>query len=607
MSDRDAGGVSAALETALDSAYRARESGDIQRAAGECRRILETHPEQPHALHLLGMIALEGDRIEEAERLFRQLSAAAPDNALGPAGLGALGLRQNRLDEAVVLFRRSLALAPAQPDVHNNLGLALLMLGDHTAAEAHFGQALELFPDYADVHLNLGKSLFDRALYEEAGEHYARAAALAPGMVEAHNNLGNVHRRLGRLDAALDCYRAALDADPEFAIARYNAAITKVEQGRLADALADFESVATHGAAPVQTVSNMGEVLEALGRADEAKDWYRKAVESDSREDRSRPWAERRARHFALGRMHDRLEDYDAAFTHFEAANDLWLERARRAGGGYDPVVHERRTDAIIAAFPADASLRRAARGEGTRLPVFVLGMPRSGTSLVEQILASHSEVHGAGELPDIARLAEDLAGDGDWMEAVATLDEDRAGALAADYLDTLRRIAPAAGRVVNKLPMNFLYIGLIRTLFPAAPVVHCRRDARDTCLSNYVEYFAEPKIFTNRLADLGHFYGLYERLMAHWDLAFPGAILHLDYERLIDRQEAVSRELIEHCGLRWEPGCLTFHETERPVQTASRVQVRRPIYRSSLGRWRNYERHLGPLEAALRAARGAG
>ncbi|MCH9020644.1 MAG: sulfotransferase [Proteobacteria bacterium] len=586
------------IRAALATAFQKYERGDIEAAAKTCRRILANDSRQPQALHLLGSIALQTNRHDVAERLFNQLIGAAPNGPLGPAGLGVLRLCQNKLDEAVALLRRSLALAPEQPDVQNNLGLAYLRLGDRSAAETHFHKALEHFPDYADAHLNLGKLLYDNGLFEAAAEHYQQAITISPEMAEAHNNLGNVHRRLGNLDTALACYRSALNADPGFIEARYNAGVSKLEQGRFAGALAEFEKVVSTDRGHVKAIARTGEVLEALGRAEEASAWYGKAA--DLCVDRSLPWTERRARHFALGRIHDRLGNYDTAFTHFKAANDLWLEHLRRSGGAYDANVQEQMIDAIIAAFPLTNVAEHDAIGNMSRRPVFVLGMPRSGTTLVEQILASHPQVHGAGELPDIPRMAMSMASDGFWADAVGALDADRAGALAAGYLDKLRRIDPTASSVVNKLPMNFLYLGLIRTLFPATPIIHCRRDSLDICISNYLEYFAEPKPFTNDLVDLGHFFGQYERLMAHWDKAFPGTIFHLDYEMLIDDQEGVSRALIEHCGLEWDRKCLSFHKTERPIQTASLLQVRRPIYRSSIQRWRNYDRHLGALKAAL-------
>ena len=222
--------------------------------------------------------------------------------------------------------------------------------------------------------------------------------------------------------------------------------------------------------------------------------------------------------------------------------------------------------------------------------------MPRSGTSLVEQILASHPKIHGAGEMPDIPQMVA-RHGDGrSWVQATVEMDRQTVTKLAGEYLETLRRKSDQALRITNKLPVNFLYIGLIRRLFPIAAIIHCRREPRDTCVSNYFEHFADPKKFTNDLADLGHFYRQYEILMAHWEELFPALILHVDYEALVENKEGISRKMIAHCGLEWDERCLSFHETKREVLTASRLQVRRPLYTSSVGRWRNYADRLDAL-----------
>lgn len=395
-------------------------------------------------------------------------------------------------------------------------------------------RALELRPGFADAHLNLGQAHKAAGRLDDAITSYRKALDLDPNLAEAHSSLGNAYRLTGDVKAALDNYRLAVKIDPTLVQVHYSLGIIKLEQGRLEDSLEDLKSAVALAPDHVEAIASIGEVLEALGQNDEASAWYRKII--DVHVDLSLPIMDQRARHFALGRIHDRLGEFDTAFAHFKSANDIWLEHQRRTDGVYSPAAWEAIIGSIIGAFPREGRAGGDIKGNPSRLPVFVLGMPRSGTTLVEQILASHSEVHGAGELPDIPRVAERISGNRNWADAVGTLDNDRADAIANEYLDRLREIAPETRRVVNKLPMNFLYLGLIRTLFPAAPIIHCRRDPLDVCLSNYFGNFAEPKDFTNDLSDLGHFFKLYQRLMAYWEKIYPGTIFH-NRLRFLDRR----------------------------------------------------------------------
>jgi hypothetical protein len=299
--------------------------------------------------------------------------------------------------------------------------------------------------------------------------------------------------------------------------------------------------------------------------------------------------------HFSLARTQDQRGEEAAAFEHWRRGNEI-----RRGQTQWDIGDDEAMAERIIDSF-AQAPDRSAPIRRKDPIPIFILGMPRSGTSLVEQILASHSAVHGAGELDEITRLAKALAHHGDvFPEAVPRLTEELLAEMATRYRDVLRRRGNGAQYVCDKAPGNFWYIGLIRHLLPDALIVHCRRDPVDTCLSCYKHLFAGQQPFAYDLNDLGHYYCVYHRVMRHWHGYWPHGIHDLQYEELVADQEAETRRLLAFCGLAWEENCLRFHETARTVRTASAEPVRRPIYADAIGGWRRQQSHLAPLLAAL-------
>jgi tetratricopeptide (TPR) repeat protein len=584
----------------LARAIAAHERGDLETADDLSRRVLSRFPKQAESLYLRGIIAHQRGKSTSAEKYLRQAIKAAPENPIGHGGLGIVRLTQGRLEEAARLFKHALSISPEQPHIHNNLGLALAGLGNFSEAAQHYDEALRMVPDYADAWLNLGKLRQDEGRLDDAAGCYDNALKFAPNMAEAHNNLGNIHHRTGQLDAALASYERAVAADPQYMEAVFNRAISQAETGRIDDAIDSYRAVIEAEPDHVEALCGLGETLETVGQDTEAETYYLRA--SKIRPRQLTEVRERRLR-YMLGRSFDRLKNYDRAFAEFKTGNKLWSTALRRSGDAYNRCAQEQLVDRIIAAFPVGSANDWTKLGIPDDLPIFVLGMPRSGTTLAEQILASHPQVHGAGELRVLPRVGRQMAIDGSWPDGLDRLDQALAATLADDYLGALRRKSSEARRVVDKLPTNFLYIGLIRALLPNATIVHMRRDARDICLSNYFRNPAEAIPHNHDLGDLGHYYRQYERVMRHWDAVFPGAIFQLEYEQLIREQEATSRALIAGCGLDWDDRCLDFHATDRTIQTASYLQVRRPIYDDSIARWRHYEQHLGSLIAALEEA----
>ncbi len=584
-----------------DALARAMEShgrGDLETADDISRRILSQFPNQAESLYLRGIIAHQRGKLKSAEKYLRRAIKSAPKNHMGHGGLGIVRLTQNRFKDAAALFEHALSISAEQPHIHNNFGLALAELGEFAEAAQHYEEALRMAPHYADAWLNLGKLRQDEGRLDDAAGCYEQALKAAPNMAEAHNNLGNIHHRTGHADAALDSYTRAVEANPNYLEALFNKAIMQAEVGKIDDAVDSYRTVIEADADHIEAICGLGEVLETLGEASEAEECYRRA--SKIRPDRLSEAREGRL-HYMLGRCFDRLKKYDQAFAEFKAANELQLVALQRSGRSYVRTDHESFIYQIIDAFPIGSEKERTCLGVSDDMPIFVLGMPRSGTTLAEQILASHPLVHGAGELMEIPQASLRLADDGgSWPEGLSRLDRVLASQLGNNYLNALRKLAPGAKRIVDKLPTNFLFVGLIRALLPNATIVHMRRNPLDSCISNYFRNFGEAVPHNHDLTDLGHYYRQYVRLMSHWDAVFPGKIFHLDYELLVREQEPTSRALIAKCGLDWDDRCLEFHMTDRTVQTASYLQVRRPIYDDSMERWRHYEDHLGPLTAAL-------
>ena len=544
-------------ETIQDAAAL-HQAGRLDEAEAIYRAILEAEPDNPDALHLSGVVAHQRGRGADAvERIGRALELR-PDDAPMHNNLAEALRVQGRIQEAVGHYRQAIELDDGFADPHNNLGVLLRAAGEIEAAAASYEAALARRPDFPEAENNLAVVLRDLGRPEDALAHARRAVELRPRYAEAHNNLANALKDLGRLTEAAGHYARAIEIRPAYGQPYSNLAhCRKYGPGDDAD-IARLEGLIASGGL---TPDAEGEVR------------------------------------FALGKMHDDRGEFDAAFAEFETANRLHAP-------GFERAAYTGFIDGLIATFSADFFAAREGWGVESELPVFIIGLPRSGTSLVEQILASHAQVHGAGELTDIGRLAQSLRvrvrSGKRFPDSALDIQRSQAAPLAQIYLDRLRSLAPEAARITDKMPSNFLYLGFIALLYPKARVIHCRRDARDVGLSCYAQNFSHRPAFAYDLGDIGFYIREYERLMAHWQAVAPVAVLDIDYQTLIAEQESESRALVEFCGLAWDDACLAFHKSGRAVRTASSWQVRQPIYKSSAGRWQNYEPHLGPLIDAL-------
>lgn len=535
--------------------------------------------------------------VNAAAQLYRQVVQAEPDHA---EALALLGLALDQAGDSATaegFYRRALALRPDEPQVHFNFGNALLSQGRRDEAADHFRHAVRLEPEFVEAWNHLGNVLFLQDRPAEAIPCYERAVRLRPDFAEACRNLGKALREVDRLTEGMAWYRQAVRLRPTHAKAHNDLAVALLELGEIPEAESHFRHALRCDPGAIQVLWNLaayGLYSEQDPNSDQLRAWLRDGQLSSM---------EASQLHFILGYLLDRAGDYDDAFAHFDAGNRLRREQFQQADSAFDPAAHARFIDQLIEVFtPAYFEhVRRV--GLETEVPVFIVGMPRSGTSLVEQILTHHPEVAGAGELRDIPRLVNALADrrgtEEQYPECMPGIDAATSQQLAAPYLERLRQLGGSARRVTDKNPENFLHLGLIATLFPQARVIHCRRDPLDTCLSCYLRFF-QGMSFACDLGDLGRYYREYERLMAHWQAALPLDMLELVYEDLVADPEGESRRLVAFCGLDWDERCLRFHENARAVRTPSKLQVRRPIYPSAVGRWRHYAAHLGPLQEAL-------
>jgi tetratricopeptide (TPR) repeat protein len=567
----------------VERALFLHQQGSLSEAASLYQAVLRTDRDQFDALHGLGILRNQQRRHEEARSLFRRALRQNPQSAEAEYNLGIALNALKRLDEAVLHYQKALALRSDFFQAYNNLGNVLKALGRRDEAMEQFRLALIVKPDFPIAHNNLGNSLQASGQREEAATHYRQAIALQPNYVEAHNNLGNVLRLLGRSAEALPHYERALALDPGYVEAQYNYGNVLKELGRFDEAASALRQTI------VLNPQNAGAYLDLVETQKiMPDDPATVAMERLVSDKKALGNVERLPLHFALGRVYDDLGRHDAAFRHFALGNAM-----RRREIPYDEAVTVDYFSQIKRVFTPELMRDKAGSGDPSPAPLFILGMPRSGSTLVEQILATHPRVFGAGELEDMQRLAKALP----YPDGLTSAGADRLREFGQNYMKGIEALGSQAVLISDKMPANFFYVGLIRLALPNARIIHTRRNAVDTCLSCFSKHFVGQQNYSYDLGELGRYWCQYDALMAHWRKILPeDAMLEIRYEDVVADIETQARRLIAFCGLDWDDVCLDFYKNKRPVMTASVAQVRRPIFQSSVGRWRAYEHHLAPL-----------
>jgi len=575
----------------VDLARAYRQVGQPARARDEVRRVLETDPHHHRAWFAYGDLLAEREqyadalvafdrarltdpqraRIEAAtaalladerrrpEELFREILRQDPSHVAALCGLAALALSADRPIEAERLLRHALRQSQYVPLAYRGLGPALVRLGRLKEAEAAVRYLEKIEPDSPQTWVAIASVATRMLRQEEALAAYQRAALLKPDEAGLRISAGHLQKTLGRRPESEASYKAALALDPTRAEAWWS--LADLKNYVFGDAeIAEMQRLLASGEQP---------------RANEAH------VQ------------------FALGKAFEQRAAYAQAFAHYAAGNAL-----RRLDEPFDIEVFERRCARIRAFFDAGFFAARRGGGSPSPVPIFIVGLPRSGSTLLEQILASHSQVEGTMELPNILNMVaqfDDLASNRDgYPETVAQASIAQLAALGCRYLEETAPLRSGRAHFTDKLPNNFSHIGLITTILPRAIIIDARRHPMDSCFSAFKQNFAEGQTFSYDLTDLGRYYRCYLSLMDHWDAVLPGTVLRVQYEELVREPEANIRRLLTHCGLTFEPACLNFHATRRAVRTASAEQVRQPLYGSAVGHWRHFERELEPLRRAL-------
>ena len=497
----------------------------------------------------------QAKRLAEAQDICLEVLARTPNHPLALYIMGTVRLGYD--DEAALrYFARAVGEEPRNPYYHLSLGEAYAKLSEFSAAIKHIQYALEVQPDLIEALCALGRvyTEFDKPdlalpLYEKAQRINRDHPKVRIGMATALTGLG-------RMDEAASYLKETIERRIDVPAAYYDLVQTK----KFTEEPPELQAIQRN--------------LDSPGLKPEGK----------------------ASLNYAAGKVLNDLKRYAEAFDHFSKAKQA-------EGYKFDIDRYRRFIDATIETFTPEFFAERHGYGNPSEAPVFVVGMPRSGTTLTEQICASHPEVHGAGELSKLRRVANAIGlqtSAFDLSKPVATITEDLSRTLAEEHLSYLGERAPSALRIVDKMPHNFELIGLLTLLFPNARIIHCRRDAIDNCVSCYVLPFSSSHSYNSDLRALGLYYREYDRLMRHWNEVFPGRIFENRYETLVDDQEAQSRRLIDHLGLPWDDACLRFFDRDGSVNTPSRWQVRQPIYKSSVKRWKNYEKEIQPLIDAL-------
>jgi tetratricopeptide (TPR) repeat protein len=523
------------------------------------------------------------------------LSAAEQAEAHHARGIELI--RAHRLAEAVACFRLAITLRPDHAQAHNNLAGLLRALNHPNDAIAHYRQALAIEPDYAEGHGNLGVLLAEHKRYDEAIAHYHRALAINPALAAVHVNLGRAFAALERSEDALAAYDKALAITADAATVYADRGVELTALGR-----AEAARVAFQTAVALSPGTAEFHYLLANSKIFAAGDRQLAVMEQLAAALAARPAHEQLHLGFALAKAYEDLGAHDRCMGHLLRAN-----RLKRQSIAYDEAAVLGELARIRASFGAALLARASSAGDPSPVPVFIVGMPRSGTTLVEQILASHPDVAGGGERSDLSDALAAVSGTdpapADFPEGVASWDDTTLQRLGAGYLAALARGGARPLRITDKTPSNFALIGLIRLALPNARIIHVRRDAIDTCLSCFSKLFAGGTPFAYDLGELGRYYRAYDATMAHWRRVLPeGIMLELDYETLVGDLEATTRRMLDHCGLAWDAACLNFHETQRAVRTASALEVRRPVHRRAIGRWQVSPELLAPLLAGLNA-----
>ncbi len=582
--DSDPEKIASLVAETLDF-YRA---GKLQQAHKTCKKILKQQT-RPDIILVLANIEFEFKNFPEAIVLYRKFVQIMPDNVVGLRQLGATALRLRHWEESIVAFKKCIGSNPSDLPLTIGLGDALIGNGNYLEAIKFDSGAVQRFPSNAKIWQRLGTSQQQVGRLTASIRSLEKALQLKPEDVESSIYLAKSLRQSGKADEAKLILDRALLLNPENQSISINLAHTLRQLNEKEAAIEQLKSIlkadptsgeAHYHLSSIQPTKAQIPLLEKLA-----------GTKASSKKNLS-------YYHFAMGRVFEKDQSFSRAFLHFNNANKL-----RRTTFDYSSAENTDNTHRIMETFSEKYFYEKRQYGSNSQLPIFIIGMPRSGTTLVEQIISSHQQVFGAGELQTIPAINQSLAtalrGDLKQPECMALLNEKLIEDHADQYLQELKLLAPGFAHITDKQPGNFARLGVIKTLFPKARIIACERNSMDNCLSLFFHCFEALKCSFN-LTELGQYYLDHRKLMAHWYKLFGSEVFKLNYEELITDQERVTRDVIEYLGLSWENDCLAFHANARNVMSPSNLQVRKPLYKTSMNRWKKYRENLGPLIEVL-------
>ena len=569
------------------------DQGELDRAETCQKTALKKLGRFPQALNNLGSIHRDRKDRPRAERYYRQALDIDPAYLEAANNLGAILAELDRPEESIRVLLDVVRAQPAYGEAHSNLGNAFVTLEDYGRAETAYKEALRLRPESPEGIEGLARCAQENRHYDAALKLVEQAIQRHPERAQPWSIRGGIRSDQAFPQAALEAYDQAIALDADLPGPWVGKGHVLLEEGHLDQAEAAF----LH--AQQMDPESLG-IRLALTQCRKTREGDDNLAALQERAGELSQLSQSSAipLNFALGKCYEDLKQYDRAFGHFMEGCRLKRQRVHYSADNQDALA-----DNIRAIFTPERMASLAGSGDDSEVPIFVVGMPRSGTTLTETIIASHPDVYGAGELPDLLQLAALPAGDGDpgYPINCTNLSPEHLAELGQRYVAQVRQRAPEARHITDKMPANFQAVGLIHLMLPNAKIIHIQRNPVDTCVSAYTKLFNRSQYQSYDMTELGRYYRAYLEIMAHWRAVMPSSSFYeLQYEDLVAHQEEQSRKLIEFCGLPWDDACLSPHRTERNVKTASVTQVREPVYTSSVERWRRYENHLGPLLEAL-------
>jgi len=578
----------------IQSIMNTFSNGEKKEAIQELESLIKEYPSAPLLFNVIGSFYKSNGQLDIAITKFKQALALKPNYAEVHYNLGVTLRELGQIEEAIKSYKNALSIKNEHPNAHYNLGNALLSLKHYDAAIKHFESAVIFKPKFAQAHNNLG--LANKLLGNdvEAGKNFDKALIIKPDYAEAANHRGVIFQNEGDLENAIKYYQKSLEINPQLADAYNNIGLTEKELNRTDNAIKSFESALAVDPNFANAYYNLSQIKQyTFSKEQVARLQTLLCSDGVSQSDLI-------VINYALAAVNEDLQNQDKFFDYLHKANRLRKKELNYSINNSKKIISS--IYEIFAEKPhsINYSLKN---NTSTKHPIFILGMPRSGTSLVEQIISSHKLVYGGGELSTLMKFCLPL------LESKISNKKDKNVAseknlsrIHEKYLSSLAHFVTPSKIITDKTPANFQYIGLIFSIFPDAKIIHLKRDPRAICWSIYKSRWAGNGYgFSYDMEDLVEYYGLYSSLMDFWHKNFPGKIYDICYEELTNNQEEETKKLLKYCELDWDENCLNFHKNERAVKTASSLQVREKMYQGSSEAWKKYERHIQPLIDGLK------